>query len=859
MIKKTCGPSLKLMFFLSCLLWIICIYTAAQTISITPTPFQVGVMLDLDSRVGKTSNTCMSMALSDFYDVNNHYSTRLTLHTINSTDVVTAVISAYGLLKDVRVQVIVGPQKSEQAEFVAGLGNKTHVPVVSFSASSPSLSHSQMPYFVRMTQNDTYQLEAIASIVQLFGWKEVVLIYEGTDYGHGIIPYFTDAFQRINVRVPHRSVIAPSAKDDEILKELHKLSTMSTRVFIVHISATSLGLRFFQNVKDVELMSEGNAWIITEELTNMLGSLNNSVIDLMRGVLGVKPYIPRSRDLNNFRARLMRMNTFQENTATGHNLDLFCLHAYDTIWALAMAAEKVCGNHSCRVSKMDKTATYLAEIEKSEMGSELLKEILNSEFEGLSGDIRLVDGQLQPTIFQILNVVGTGEREIGFWIPKVGIPHLRPIMWPGEVMDAPNGSVVPTKKLKIGVPVKCSFTEFVKVEVDLSNNGTKVTGYCIDVFDAVMKLLPYVVPYEYVPFRKPNGDRAGNYTNLIHQVFLQKYDAVVGDVTITAKRSLSVDFSRPYTNGGIAMLVPNAYEKSNMFMIFFAPFTWGVWFTSGTKVVDGLKTAPNFILKIFLAPFCFFMIWIYCDLYMKNLNDDSGQLMAVDVKDLIRNGDYVGYQKDSLVEKVLMELNFDESKLRIYDSLEEYEEALDKGSKNGGVAAIFDEMPYIKLLLTKFGYKYRTVGPIYQLDGFGFVFPRGSHLTADVSRAILPVLEEKLVQIETAWLGSEKAWSDQNKDLPPNTIPLKKMWGIFAIVGVLLVIVLVLFLLASIDKLSATNPPVPPNVDNVEALEENVMAVDAPQAERQRQYVSDNDSETLYGASLPAFLELAIV
>ena len=54
-------------------------------------------------------------------------------------------------------------------------------------------------------------------------------------------------------------------------------------------------------------------------------------------------------------------------------------------------------------------------------------------------------------------------------------------------------------------------------------------------------------------------------------------------------------------------------------------------------------------------------------------------------------------------------------------TLEEYHEALSKGTHNGGVAAIFDEIPYIKLYLAKFCSTYTMVAPTYKIDGFGFV------------------------------------------------------------------------------------------------------------------------------------------
>jgi len=94
----------------------------------------------------------------------------------------------------------------------------------------------------------------------------------------------------------------------------------------------------------------------------------------------------------------------------------------------------------------------------------------------------------------------------------------------------------------------------------------------------------------------------------------------------------------------------------------------------------------------------------------------------IDVKEIKKNGYFVGYQKDSFVKGLLTkQLNFDESKLKPYTTPEEYNEALSRGSHNGGVAAIFDEIPYIKLFLAKYCSKYTMVGPTYKTDGFGFV------------------------------------------------------------------------------------------------------------------------------------------
>ena len=63
------------------------------------------------------------------------------------------------------------------------------------------------------------------------------------------------------------------------------------------------------------------------------------------------------------------------------------------------------------------------------------------------------------------------------------------------------------RKLRIGVPIKNEFQEFVKLERDTVTNATIVRGYCIDIFEAVVKTLQYVISHEYIPFEDTSGQQ----------------------------------------------------------------------------------------------------------------------------------------------------------------------------------------------------------------------------------------------------------------------------------------------------------------------------------------------------------------
>jgi ionotropic glutamate receptor len=445
------------------------------------------------------------------------------------------------LLENYEVQAIIGPQKSSEAVFISKLGNITQVPTVSFTATSSSLTSDSMPYFVRATVNDSAQVNSIALLIQAYGWREVVLVYDDTDYGRGILPYLNDALQELDIRVPYRSVIPLSATSENITQELYKLMKMQTRVFVVHMSSTTASL-LFTKAKEVGMMNKGFVWIITDGVANILDSLNPSVIEAMNGVLGVRYHVPKSQELDNFSIKWSRMYQRDNPDESPFNkLSMVGLWGYDAAWALAQAAEKV-GISSVRNKRAwsSKNSTCLQSTVISTYGHELLTEIVQNKFRGLSGDFDLTDRQqLKVSVFQIINVVGRSWREIGFWTVESGLsrqlnqnglqitgsasmPDLNPVIWPGESTDIPRGWEIPKtgKKLRVGV-LTSGYPKFIKALRNPVTNATRVSGLSVDIFEEAVKRLPFALTYEYVAFGTTDIATSGSYNDFVYQVYLQ--------------------------------------------------------------------------------------------------------------------------------------------------------------------------------------------------------------------------------------------------------------------------------------------------------------------------------------------------
>ncbi|KAF3969794.1 hypothetical protein CMV_006435 [Castanea mollissima] len=670
---------------------------------------------------------------------------------------------ALDLIKNEEVQAIIGPQRSAQARFVIELGRKSQVPIISFSATSPFLSPSQNPFFIRTTQDKSAQVKAIADIVKAFGWREIVPIYEDTDYGNGLIPYLMDALQEIDTQVPYRSVIPPSSNNTEISEELNKLKANHTRIFLVHMTA-SLGSKLFVLAKKAEMMSEGYAWIITQGLSSLLDPMGSKVMDSMQDVLGIRPYLFPSKQLKDFERKWKRnLTSIKTKTKSTTSLNLFGLCAYDTIWALAMAVEKIGIVHSSFLKKNASDSNLdLGALGIFEMGTRLHNTILTTKFQGLSGNFHMVKGEWEPSALELFNIIEKTEIIIGYWTQQRGFSkdlndtgeeaystsneRLKPLIWPGYTIDQP-------KKLRIGIPVK------------------------------TIDALPFPLPHEFIPYVNN-----GTYDELLYQIKTHKYDAAVGDITIMPHRSMYVDFTLRYTESGLSRVVLVKDDESKNLWIFLKPLSLNLWLTTGAAFIfTGLEVwvLEHYVNSEFRGSpkqqlgliFWFSFSTLAFAHREKVVNNWSRFVLIIWIfVEIKKNGYFVGYHKDSYIKEILInQLGFHESKLKPYETPEEYDEALSNGIHYGGVAAIFDEIPYLKLFVAKYCSKYTVVGPIYEIDGgFGFAI---FNVTQD---------KDKIEAIEKKYFSSQIACEDQSTTISSysHSLGVDSFKGLFLITGI---------------------------------------------------------------------------
>ncbi|XP_028773668.1 glutamate receptor 2.9-like [Neltuma alba] len=362
--------------------------------------------------------------------------------------------------------------------------------------------------------------------------------------------------------------------------------------------------------------------------------------------------------------------------------------------------------------------------------------------------------------------------------------------------DKAAGSLLGGKKLIIGVPKKpaSGFVQFVDLQLNSSNKNqvVKATGFSIDVFEAViayLKSLHYNISFEFRAFVGAHGNSAGNYDALVYQIFEGKYDAVVGDVAIVANRSKYVDFTLPYRPADMRMLVKIRRDPRFRGVIVFMERPvdedspcWKqlckfavLWLPVMQAVLPERKSVAKagsrFVLVLWLI-LAFVLMQSYTACLSSILTVHQLQPSYPGENDVINDPNInIGYPGVSFLRGLFVHhLKIDSSRLKKYSSINEYKEALDKGSRKGGVDAIFNEISYLKIFLSQYGYSnYALVQTRHRNDGYGFAFPKGSNLTSCFSRAILNVREsEEMDRIEQEYFGSNDIRKEGKEDITNN-------------------------------------------------------------------------------------------
>ncbi|KAM1177301.1 hypothetical protein COP2_017197 [Malus domestica] len=784
---------------------------------------RIGCVIDLSSRVGKEQKIAMEMAVQDLF---KSTCAKVDLHLKDSQgNSARATAAAINLLSSKQVVAIVGELTVQEAALISEIDNITEsiVPIISLTSTAtiPRSASLQRPIFIQIANDIVFHMQCVAALVGHFQWRKVTAVYERNNEfssTSGIIALLSHSLSLVNSEIEHHrdfpSLSSLSNPDAFVEEELKKLRSKNNRVFIVMQFSLQSAVVFFKKVKQIGMMDKGYAWIVTDEIASLLDSVNTSVKYNMQGVIGIKTnFFETTASFRQFKTRFRRIYGLQypdeEETSSP---SLFALRAYDAIGAITRAVTTL----------QQGNAT----------SEELSQKILSTASLGLSGMLEFKNRMLaQPPTFQIINVVGRSYREMAFWSPRYGFSKslmekgmdngfsevLGSTYWPGGLQTTPNWwtPVNVDRPLKIGVPARGAFKQFVDVKHDPGTNETRISGFSIDVFKAAVEYLPYQLPYELVPFN-------GSYDEMVKLVYNKSLDAAVGDFEVISDRYHYVEFTQPYISSGLEMVVPVKPDKLKEKWMFMRAFTTEMWFMlfvthlalcfvvwlienehGDNPEIKGIgamlwfsvtilffanrEQVHNNWARLVLAPWLVVILAVTATFTasltsMMTLSQVHPSML--DIGTLHKLNATVGCNGNSFIVRYLTDvLDFRPENIKSIASIGDYPSAFEKQD----IAAAFFVVPHAKVFLAKYCKGYVTTGPVYKPSGFGFVFPKGSPLAIDISEAMLAATEngqiEKLEKQMLAGLSSPNCTSSNNLNGGPVGIGPGPFSGLFQISG----------------------------------------------------------------------------
>ena len=425
------------------------------------------------------------------------------------------------------VIAVIGPQSTAVSRFVAHMATATQVPLLSFSVTDPAFSEHQYPYFFRIAHSDAMQMQAIASLIAMYKWRSVVIIYIDDDSGSSGAAAISAALEPLDIQVVQKVAVRPDSNRTTIDTVLTDLSEMQTRIFVVHMPQ-NLSLLFFSEAKYQGMMTSGYVWIASDL---MVGTINNATVEArdlstLQGVVGIRGYYANSSVLRTFNSEWKNQISSEE---IANEIPIYGLYAYDATQMLAYAIDNytkdgfnITFKNSTFPSDAPGSSLDLVELKVFEGGPLLRNSILQTQFAGTSGYIQLDSNHdLIRSEFQIINIVDGESKPIGYWTNTSKLSLSAPdnvtdatvgnanspgspwkIMWPGDSYEVPRGWVFPKngRPLRIAVPLKRGFEQFLSYSKSNTTNVTTFRGYCIDVFLEALKYMPYSINYNFELF-----------------------------------------------------------------------------------------------------------------------------------------------------------------------------------------------------------------------------------------------------------------------------------------------------------------------------------------------------------------------
>uniref|UniRef100_A0A8C7JHP6 Olfactory receptor C family, v1 n=1 Tax=Oncorhynchus kisutch TaxID=8019 RepID=A0A8C7JHP6_ONCKI len=195
------------------------------------------------------------------------------------------------------VLAVLNGHSEEQSPMCSGASPCSMFFQISYFSTCSCLSDRQeYPTFFRVVPNDDYQVKAIASLLQRFGWKWIGVIREDHDYGHFALQGLKREIQNTDVCLAYDEMIPKDYSRERVLQILEVMRHSTARVVIVFSGEGELYpfLKEFvkQNITGTQWVAS-EAWVTANVLAETYPFLDGTIGFAIRSgkVPGLRDYL----------------------------------------------------------------------------------------------------------------------------------------------------------------------------------------------------------------------------------------------------------------------------------------------------------------------------------------------------------------------------------------------------------------------------------------------------------------------------------------------------------------------------------------------------------------------------------------
>ncbi|XP_020632392.1 glutamate receptor 2-like isoform X2 [Orbicella faveolata] len=248
---------------------------------------------------------------------------------------------------------------------------------------------------------------------------------------------------------------------------------------------------------------------------------------------------------------------------------------------------------------------------RSTSSARALLKILNEKvkFNGVSGIVAF-DNKTQSRQVERLDIMNVQEQEkngntkpvlmnVGHWSANNEKTANKPVQlnsledsidWTGDFWEELQCLRKQSKKK----PLKGQHLKIVTIEdspfcVKIANHTEgkpQYEGFSIDLLEKIKERMGF----SYTLTTSKDGkmgskDAAGNWNGLIEYIVNKKADVAIGAITISAARELYVDFSKPFMDFKVSLLMQKPKKEDVNLFVFLQPFERDVWLSTIAVVI----------------------------------------------------------------------------------------------------------------------------------------------------------------------------------------------------------------------------------------------------------------------------------